>query len=61
MNDEGLTGDRAAGDGVYSHKIIVPAFGVYEAKVKVTDSSGNEAEFAVPENINLHEIPLYHD
>jgi S-formylglutathione hydrolase FrmB len=60
MNDGGLTGDRTAGDGVYSHNIKVPAFGVYEAQVKVMDSLGNKAEFAVPD-INLHEIPLYHD
>ena len=61
LNDSGKSGDKAAADGVFSQKIQVEAFGLYEAEVSVTDDKGNKGVYRYPEKFIFHEVDLYHE
>lgn len=59
LNDEGISGDRAAGDAVFSAKLTVPSFGLYQAEIIARDSYGNENRLQIPESFILHEAELF--
>jgi hypothetical protein len=48
-------------DFVFSKKIEVPVFDMYQAKLKVRDSFGNEKIIEIPEPFILHGTELYHE
>src|SRR5690606_26984387 len=56
LNDNGKSGDKNAGDGIYSQKIEVPEFGPYEAEISVSDIDGNRGSYLLPHEPVFHEV-----
>ena len=54
LNDEGLNGDRAAGDHVFSTKIPERKFGLYTVEIEAGDIYGNIGSDKDPQVIVLH-------
>jgi hypothetical protein len=47
LNDQGLSGDAAAGDGVFTGLVPSPAPGVYALSIAAIDGLGNRADISV--------------
>ena len=54
MKDEGVAGDKADGDNVFSKKIAERTFGLYRAIIEAIDSFGNKSIVEVPGEFVLH-------
>jgi hypothetical protein len=61
LNDQGMDGDSMAGDQVFSKKIDVPKFGLYQISIEVTDVSGNKNTIQIPAPYVLYGAKLYHE
>jgi len=57
LNDEGMNGDRAAADGVFSGLVPSAAPGRYALSVAVEDEFGNAAKRLVAGEISLEQAP----
>ena len=54
LNDEGIAGDRAESDNVFSKKIPAQKFGFYKVVIEAIDSFGNKSIEEVSEEFILH-------
>jgi hypothetical protein len=54
LNDDGLDGDRAAGDNVFSVRIPEQKFGLYSVEIEVSDRYGNTRTQKEPQVFVLH-------
>ncbi len=54
LNDDGLDGDRAAGDNVFSVRIPEQKFGLYTVEIEVSDTYGNMRTEKEPRVFVLH-------
>jgi poly(3-hydroxybutyrate) depolymerase len=54
LNDDGLEGDRAAGDHVFSRKITGQSFGLYTVEIRAADTFGNTRVVKEPHIFVLH-------
>jgi len=61
LNDQGMSGDRIAGDQVFSKKINVPKFGLYQISIVVSDFLDNKKIIKIPETYVLYGAKLYHE
>jgi hypothetical protein len=61
LNDQGMEGDNIAGDQVFSKKITVPKFGVYQISIAVSDDLGNERRIKIPKSYVFYGAKLYHE
>ena len=54
LKDDGLAGDRAESDNVFSKKITDQKFGFYKVIIESVDSFGNKSVEEIPEEFILH-------
>jgi hypothetical protein len=54
LKDDGVEGDRAEADNVFSKKIPDQKFGTYTVVIEATDSFGNKIIEEVPDSFVLH-------
>ena len=54
LKDDGINGDKAANDNVFSYKIPEQKFGLYNIEISATDSFGNLMTKKSPEIFVLH-------
>jgi S-formylglutathione hydrolase FrmB len=54
LNDDGLAGDRVAGDNVFSKKIPEQKFGLYTLEIEATDIYGNRMVEKEPQVVVIH-------
>ena len=54
LNDDGLEGDRAAGDHVFSRGIAEQSFGLYTIEIRAADTYGNTGMVKEPHVFVLH-------
>lgn len=59
LTDDGLSGDRVADDQVFSKKVQVSTFGLYNGQLSVEDHAGNESLMDLPNHLVFHEAPIY--
>jgi poly(3-hydroxybutyrate) depolymerase len=54
LNDDGMDGDRAVGDNVFSVRITEQKFGLYTVEIEVSDTYGNVRTEKEPQVFVLH-------
>jgi hypothetical protein len=54
LKDDGIAGDQADGDNVFSKKISEQKFGFYRVVIEAIDSFGNKLIEEAPEESLLH-------
>jgi hypothetical protein len=54
LKDDGINGDKAGNDNVFSKKIPQQKFGFYRVIIEATDSFDNKTIQEVPEEFLLH-------
>ena len=54
LKDDGMDGDQAENDNVFSKKILGQKFGFYKVAIESVDSFGNKLIEEAPEEFVLH-------